>query len=147
MVRQKSFKDRHFRYGSLSRKPEKHWPRTFCISNGMEYRPTGNGWKTFLEHWWFLALSLIALLTSQVLIFFTRLTGLPWIWCYVTGLVIAAVGLSLIFYARIPLYQQQRFFTFGSRALPVRRRPFYRWGYRCVILAVALLLCLLLSTP
>jgi len=113
----------------------------------MYYRRQTNGLLTFLEHWWFLSIAVVGLLTSQILMFFTRLSGTPWIWCYGIGLVIAAVGVALVFYAKLPLYQQRRFFTFGSRALPEGRRPFYRWGYRCVFLAVALLLCLLLSRP
>jgi len=113
----------------------------------MDYRRQTNGLLTFLEHWWFLSIAVVGLLTSQILMFFTRLSGTPWIWCYGIGLVIAAVGVALVFYAKLPLYQQRRFFTFGSPALPEGRRPFYRWGYRCVFLAVALLLCLLLSRP
>ena len=113
----------------------------------MDYQHQNNGLVTFLEHWWFLLVAVIALLTSQLLTFFTKLTGTRWIWCYAIGLVIAAIGVFLIFYAKIPLYRQRRFFTFGSGALPERRRGFYRWGYRCVIFAVALLLCLLLSRP
>ena len=113
----------------------------------MEYRSKSNGLLTFIEHWWFLSIAIIAILASQVLSFFTRLSGTPWIWCYGIGLAIAAVGVSLIFYAKLPLYRQRRFLTFGSRALPESRRSFYRWGYRCVLFAVALLLCLFLSRP
>jgi len=113
----------------------------------MEHRSQSNGWQTFLEHWWFVLMAVTAVLTMQVLEFFTRLTGTPWIWCYSIGLVVAAVGVSLIFYAKLPLYRQRRFLTFGSRALPESSRPFYRWGYRCVLFAVALLLCLFLSRP
>jgi hypothetical protein len=113
----------------------------------MDYHRQSNGLLTFLEHWWFLSVVVFAFLTSQVLSFFTRLSGTPWIWCYVIALAIATVGASLIFYARLPLYRQLQFFTFGSRALPQQRRPFYRWGYRCVAFAVTLLLCLLLSRP
>ena len=61
------------------------------------------------------------------------------------ALVVAGVGVTLIFYSKLPLYRQRRFFTFGSGALPESRRAFYRWGYRCVGFAVVLLLCLLLS--
>jgi hypothetical protein len=113
----------------------------------MEYQRQSNGLLTFLEHWWLLVVAVFAFLASQVLRFFANLTGAPWIWCYGIALLAAAVGIALIFYARLPLYRQRRFFTFGSAALPESRRPFYRWGYRCVFFAVALLLCLLLSSP
>jgi hypothetical protein len=106
-----------------------------------------NGLQTFLEHWGFLLMAIVGLLAAQVLMFFTRLTGTPWIWCYGVGLFVAAVGVALLFYSKLPLYRQRRFFTFGSAALPEGRRSFYRWGYRCVGFAVALLLCLLLSRP
>jgi hypothetical protein len=92
-------------------------------------------------------MTVVAILTTQVLEFFTRLSGVPWIWCYDIGLAVSAVGASLIFYAKLPLYRQRRFLTFGSRALPKSRRSFYRWGYRCVLFAAALLLCLFLSRP
>lgn len=113
----------------------------------MNYQRQNNGLVTFLEHWWFLLVAVIAVLAAQLLTFFTRLTGARWIWCYAIGLVVAAIGVSLILYAKIPLYRQRRFFTFGSGALPESSRLFYRWGYRCVIFAVALLLCLLLFKP
>ncbi len=117
------------------------------VKSLMDYQRQSNGWLTFHEHWCFLVAALIALLTSQVIAFFTRLTGTPWIWCYALGLAVAAVGVALIFYAKLPLYRQLRFFTFGSRALPEGRRSFYRWGYYCVSFAIALLVCLLLSRP
>lgn len=113
----------------------------------MDYQRQSNGLVTFLEHWWFLIVAISAFLGVQVLAFFTRLTGVRWIWCYTIALAVAVIGASLIFFAKLPLYRQRRFFTFGSRALPEGRRPFYRWGYRCVIFAAALLLCLLLSKP
>ena len=113
----------------------------------MEYHRNSNGLWTFLEHWWFLVGGVIAVLTTQLLTFFTRLTGTRWIWCYAVTLAVATFGVALIFYAKIPLYQQRRFFTFVSGALPEGRRSFYRWGYRFVFFAIALLLCLLLSKP
>ncbi len=113
----------------------------------MEYQRQSNGLVMFLEHWWFRIVAIVALLSSQLLTFFMRLNGARWLWCYAIGLAVAAVGVSLIFYAKVPLYRQRRFFTFGSGALPEGRRLSYRWGYRCVIFAVALFLCLLLSRP
>jgi hypothetical protein len=113
----------------------------------MEHRSKSNGWVTFFEHYWLLVITASALAASQLLSFFTRLTGAPWIWCYGVGLFSAAVGVTLVFYSKLPLYRQRRFFTFGSAALPESRRSFYRWGYRCVLFTVALLLYLLLSRP
>jgi hypothetical protein len=105
----------------------------------MEHSRQNNGLLTFLEHWCFLVIAVSAFLGSQVLSFFSGLTGTPWIWCYGVGVAVAAVGAALIFYGKLPLYRQRRFFTFGSGALPESRRSFYRWGYRCVIFPVALL--------
>ena len=113
----------------------------------MDTHRQSNGLQTFLEHYWFLTIGVSAVLASLVLGFFSRLTGTPWIWCYAVALLFAGIGVSLIFFAKLPLYRERRFFTFGSRALPEGRRVFYRWGYRCAIFAVALLLCLLLSRP
>ena len=113
----------------------------------MEHRKQSNGLQTFLEHWWFAPIAVVAIVASQILTFFSRLTGTPWIWCYAISLAVAGVGVSLVFYAKLPLYRQRRFLTFGSRALPESSRSFYRWGYRCILFAVALLLCLFLSRP
>ena len=111
----------------------------------MDYRRQSNGWGTFIEHYWFLTIAVSAFLWSQLLIFIRGLTGARWIWCYGVGLLVAAVGVVLLFYAKLPLYRQRQFLTFGSGAIPENRRMFYRWGYRCIVLAVALLLCLLFS--
>ena len=113
----------------------------------MDTHRQSNGLLTFLEHYCFLGVGVSAVLASLVLSFFSRLAGTPWIWCYGVGLLVAVVGVALLFYSKLSLYRQRRFFTFGSAALPEDRRSFYRWGYRCVGFAVALLLCLLLSRP
>jgi hypothetical protein len=44
----------------------------------MEHRSHSNGLQTFLERWGFLLIAVVALLASQALMFFTRLTGAPW---------------------------------------------------------------------
>lgn len=90
---------------------------------------------------------MVALLTTQLLDFFSKLKGATWIGFYFLGLFIATVGVSLVFYAKLPLYRQRRFFTFGTKPIPEHRRKFYRWGYWCVVLAAALLLCLRLAAP
>jgi hypothetical protein len=113
----------------------------------MDYKRQSNGRLTSREHYWFFCIAVSAVLASLILSFFSRLTGTPWIWCYAVALFVAGVGVTLIFYSKLPLYRQRRFFTFGSGALPEGSRAFYRWGYRCAIFAVALLLCLFLSKP
>jgi hypothetical protein len=95
--------------------------------------------------WGLLIIAVVGIVTTCVLDFFMRLTGMPWICCYFIGIGVAAVGVSLIFYAKLPLYRERRFFTFGPGALPEQRRPFYRWGYTCALLGALLLACLLLS--
>ena len=111
----------------------------------MDYQRKSNGWPTFLEHWAFTLPVLLALVVGQVLTFFIRLSGVSWIWSYVVALLLGGVSIGLLLYAKLPLYRERRFFTFGARALPEQRRPFYRWGYRCALFSVVLLACLLLS--
>jgi hypothetical protein len=111
----------------------------------MENRRTSNGWQTFIEHWGIALTAVIAVVGSQLLMFFTHLSGAPWIWCYSIAVLVGGVGVALLFYAKLPLYRQSRFFTFGAQALPEQRRPFYRWGYRCAVFSIVLLACLLFS--
>jgi hypothetical protein len=40
----------------------------------MDTQRESNGWQTFLEHWWFLSIAVVAFLSSQLLLFFMRLT-------------------------------------------------------------------------
>jgi hypothetical protein len=95
--------------------------------------------------WGPMAVAVAGIITTWAFNFFTRITGLPWIYCYLIGIGVAALGAGLIFYAKLPLYRERRFFTFGPRALPEQRRPFYRWGYPCAVFGALLLACLRLS--
>jgi len=92
-----------------------------------------------------LTFAVVCIITARLLDFITLLTGVLWICCYVIGIGVGAVGVGLIFYAKLPLYRERRFFEFGPRSLPENRRPFYRWGYCCALLGVLLLACLSLS--
>jgi hypothetical protein len=103
--------------------------------------------KTFLEHWPLLPVAVIAVLTSQVLMFFTRLSGTPWICFFVASFALMIVGGSLIAYAKFPVYRSGRFFTFGLKSVPEPLKGFYRWGWRVFLFGVVLSLCLLLSRP
>jgi len=111
----------------------------------MDYRRENNGWGTFFEHFWFVGVPFSAMVGSLVLNFFRRLMGVPWIFCYAATLVVAGIGIITILYAKLPLYRRGILFTFGSATIPEERRRYYRWGYRCVIFAVLLFICLSLS--
>jgi hypothetical protein len=113
----------------------------------MDYQSRNNGLKTLLEHWGFVLTAVIAILASQILTFFTRLSGPPWIWFYVASLSLMILGGGLIGCARFPVYQSGKFFTFGLRSVPEHLQKFYRWGWLAFLLGVGLSLCLSLSKP
>ena len=109
----------------------------------MDSRKQSNGMATFMEHWGWMLAALVALLSTQI---FGLLTRLPWdvsMWWYTFALATASCGIALIFYAKLSVYRQRRFFTFGSAALPAERRIFYRIGYGCILTTIAFLVCLL----
>ena len=113
----------------------------------MEYRGQTNGLQTFLEHWGFLGIAVVAFLASQIVMFFMRLSGAPWIWFFVASFVLMFAGGSLIGYAKFPVYRSGRFFTFGVKSVPEHLAGYYRWGWRVFLFGVVLSLCLLLSRP
>jgi hypothetical protein len=57
---------------------------------------------------------------------------------------LGAVGIVLLALARMPLYRQRRFFTFGPRALDEGLRRLYRWAYRFIGASVLLMSLLLM---
>jgi hypothetical protein len=63
----------------------------------------------------------------------------------VVAILSAGIGVVLLFFARLPLYRQRRFFAFGSKLLDEPHRRFYRWAYRFICLGVLLLLLTLLA--
>lgn len=111
----------------------------------MEHLARSNGFQTFLEHWWFVLAAIIAVVSSQILMFFTRLSGTPWIWCFSVACVSMVVGGVLIFFAKLPVYRSGRFFTFGLKSVPERLRVLYKWGWLVFLFGVVLGFCLLLS--
>ena len=113
----------------------------------MEHYPQSNGLQTFLEHWGMLLMAVLAVVASQVLMFFTRLTGAPWIWFFVVSFTLLLVGGGLIVYAKFPVYRSGRFFTFGLRSVPEHLAGYYRWGWRLFLFGIVLSLCLFLSRP
>ena len=58
------------------------------------------------------------------------------------ALTFAVIGVALLFFAKLPLYRQGNYLTFGSRALSRGRRKVYRIAY--IFIGAGLLLMLLL---
>lgn len=56
---------------------------------------------------------------------------------------VAIVGLFLLFTARLPLYRQGKFFTFGSKTLPERHKIVYRIAYYLIVASMAIMLLLI----
>ena len=113
----------------------------------MEHRSKSNGWQTLVEHWGIVLTAVIVVLISQILVFFTRLSGTPWIWFLFISFALIVAGGGLIVWAKFPVYRSGRFFTFGSKSVPEGLLGFYLWGWRAFLFGVVLALCLLLSRP
>ncbi len=113
----------------------------------MDYQRNSKGWLTLLEHYWIYGLLFVVVLVSVVMRGFTRLTAGAWTCLFYFTLALAAGGAVLLFYSKIPFYRQRRFFTFSAGALPESRRVFYRWGCRCILVGILLLLTLILLRP
>ena len=56
----------------------------------------------------------------------------------------AVIGIVLLFIARLPLYRQGKFLTFGSKDLPPLHRRLYHAAYLFIGLSVVTMLLLLL---
>ncbi|MEI8291031.1 MAG: hypothetical protein WCH99_16320 [Verrucomicrobiota bacterium] len=113
----------------------------------METQKDSRGLRTFLEHWNFAFVAFFAIVASQVLEFFSRLCGTPWIAFFVAGFALMVLGGGLIVYAKFPVYRSGRFFTFGIKSVPEHLRRVYRRGWSVFLFGVVLSLCLLLSKP
>jgi hypothetical protein len=113
----------------------------------MEYSRKNNGWGTFMAHWWPLIVALIAISASQVLSFFTHLNGTRWIYFFIASEALLFLGGGLIVRAKIPVYRDGRFFTFGLKSVPRNLAGCYRWGWSIFLFGVVLSLGLLLSKP
>ena len=95
-----------------------------------------------LGNWLGVLVILVISALAQIILFFMNLDGARWITVFVGSLGLGVIGVGLVFYAKLPLYRQRRFLTFGTKVLPEHCRPYYRWGYRCIGLGVFLLLWL-----
>jgi nitric oxide reductase large subunit len=61
------------------------------------------------------------------------------------SMTLAMVGVVLLFFARLPLYRQHKFFYFGPKALPPRQRRLYWAAYILTGMSVVLMLLLMLA--
>lgn len=61
---------------------------------------------------------------------------------FLLSLVTSALGVILLFLARLPLYRQRRFFTFGSAALPEPQRRLHRTAWKVILVGVGMLVIL-----
>jgi hypothetical protein len=87
-----------------------------------------------------LVLPLIAIGASCLLSLFGFLKTENAIILFYAALGIGALGIFLLFFARLPLYRQHRFWTFGPRELPSLNRKLYWLSYLSVVASVLLFL-------
>ena len=88
-----------------------------------------------------LPVAIIAISASWIL----SIHGLAWLWAAGISFAVAVLGAVLLLIAKLPLYRQRHFFTFGIQALPESSHIIYRWGCRCSISGCAVMLILWLA--
>jgi hypothetical protein len=76
---------------------------------------------------------LVAFATSWLL----TLHGWRWSVAFTAAILVALIGATDLFRAKLPLYRHGRFFTLGSRDLPPRSAALYRRGCRLSIIGIA----------
>src|SRR5580658_4771631 len=74
-------------------------------------------------------IALIALLGARFLPLLNRARNSGDTTLVNVAFVFGMIGIVLLFFARLPLYRQRRFFTFGPRALDDRHKRLYRYAY------------------
>jgi hypothetical protein len=89
-----------------------------------------------------LPICLIAVAISSLL----SLEGVYWIVAFGISISAAVAGAVLLYRAKLPLYRQRQFFTFGIQHIPQPLRKTYRWGCRLSIGGIALASLLLLGS-
>ncbi len=77
--------------------------------------------------------------------FIVDLLGGLWITAYAGAMSIVAFGGTLIFRAKLPVYKDKRFLTFGVGALPSSSIPLYQRGWKWVFVGTFLAGLLLLA--
>jgi len=88
----------------------------------------------------------IAILTGCLLPALNFLRNTDSLVLFYAGLVAGISGSILLFFARMPLYKQRRFWTFGPCELPSLNRKLYWLAYLFVAASVLLLLIVWFKT-
>ena len=81
----------------------------------------------------------IAVLTSMLLPSITTLQRVDLTRLFAVGLAAGICGVIFLFFARLPLYRQRRFWTFGPRELDRFHRRLYWLAYLFVLASIGLL--------
>ncbi len=71
---------------------------------------------------------LVAVFISSISFKLIQVDGYAWIWFIGISLSISIIGASLILKAKMPLYQNGEFFTFGAGSIPPQLKRVYLWG-------------------
>jgi hypothetical protein len=85
------------------------------------------------------AIGVIAGLTAMLLLSATSLRNMDVARLFWAGLGTGIFGVVLLFLARLPLYRQRRFWTFGPRELDRSHRRLYWLAYLFVLASIGLL--------
>jgi hypothetical protein len=87
----------------------------------------------------FLIIPSIVILSGMLLPAITNIRRAEVIDLFYGALGLGCLGSILLFFARIPLYRQHRFWTFGPHELPGFQRKLYWLAYVVVVAALLLL--------
>jgi hypothetical protein len=108
------------------------------MSNKRSHRYLPEEVLGFLSSIFFMPAVAVALLTATLLPSVTSLrveaaTKLYWV-----GLAAGVFGIVLLFFARLPLYRQRRFWTLGPRELDLFHRRLYWLAYLVLVVSIGL---------
>jgi|ERR1035441_693331 hypothetical protein len=85
---------------------------------------------------WLLVCPAVAILASFLLPALGQIKEAKAINLFYSGLILGCFGIVLLFLARLPLYRQRKFLSFGSRELPAFHRKLYWLAYVFVVASV-----------
>ena len=83
-------------------------------------------------------------LPSAALLWLASDRGVPWMSAYAGAILIMILGTVKLFRAKLPLYRQKRFFTWGTKGLPEASVPLYGQAIRFILAGIYTAIFLLL---